>query len=283
METPLLVVRIVLLACLVWTIGSLLFLTLLGRMSESADRRARILAIASSVLGLAALAATTLLQLLEIGGDWQAAVDPYTIQLFLETGGVAAGLRLAGCLLAVPAAFLATRVTAWAPVIVLTASFGFGGHTTSHEPETLLRVVVAGHVFMAAFWLGALLPLARAASGDEPAATARLASRFSLLATVSVALLVIGGGTLAMLLSQAAPWEWTATDWGRGLLVKLAGVSALLLFAAYHRWSLTPRIAAGDAAAGRRLQASIRLETLVAVLVLVATAWFAYQHDPLGR
>jgi hypothetical protein len=60
--------------------------------------------------------------------------------------------------------------------------------------------------------------------------------------------------------------------YGWALLAKLALVAVLLGFASWHRWRLTPALAAGAPGAGRRLARSIASEAVVAVLVLYAAA-----------
>jgi putative copper export protein len=283
MELPALALRALLLACLVWAAGSLLFLALLGARSAHADRRARLLVRVAAGAGVVSLTGATALQLHAIGGDWLTTTDPFTVQLFAETSGAATALRAAGLACAMAASLQRFRVLAWPAILLLIVSFSFLGHTTSHEPEMVLRVGVVLHVGMASFWMGSLLPLAASARRDDAATAGALLARFSMLAYGAVALLLVGGAAVAVLLSQAPPWRWPETDWGRGLLVKLVGVGLLLGFAAWHRLVLTARAARGEPQASRALQRSIEAEAAVAVLVLMATAWFAYQFDPLGR
>jgi putative copper export protein len=59
---------------------------------------------------------------------------------------------------------------------------------------------------------------------------------------------------------------------GWALLAKVAFVGALLGFAAWHRYRLTPALAAGAPGAGRRLARSVAAEAAVALLVLYAAA-----------
>ena len=269
---------------LIWAAGGGLYRLALGGRSQAADRVARTATSIAALLGLAAITVSALFQLLDIGGDWSAAFDPFTLQLFGEISGVASGLRVSGLLV------LAFWLSVGGPPLVgvsgvaaVIASFAFSGHVVSHEPSALLRLAVAGHVCAAAFWLGALLPLRAAALRDPPEAAARLMDAFAVRATAALFLLVAAGGALAFLLSGHPPWSWLETDWGRGLLVKLGLVAFLLGFAAFHRFALTENLRRGRPGAGRTFAASIVAETVVALLIVIVTVSFSSRFSPTGE
>jgi putative copper export protein len=185
--------------------------------------------------------------------------------------GVAFALSAAGLLL-VAARALGPGWTVLAALggALVCASYTLLGHTTQLPPRPLLAGLLLLHLLVVAFWTGSLAPLAWAAQRDGPGA-ASLVEGWSRVASRAVPLLVVAGVLLA--------W-WTLggvrpllTSWyGWALLAKLALVAMLLGFAAWHRWRLTPALAADRPEAGRRLARSIAFEAVVALLVLWAAA-----------
>jgi putative copper export protein len=150
------------------------------------------------------------------------------------------------------------------------ASYLLLGHTTQGGPRLLLAGLLLIHLLVAAFWIGGLPPLAWAARRGGPAA-ARVVEGWAPIAVLAVPVLVGAGLSLAWLL-VGGPRELLASRYGRALTAKVALVTALLGFAAWHRFRLAPALAANAPAAGRRLARSISAETAIAVLVLVAAA-----------
>ena len=154
--------------------------------------------------------------------------------------------------------------------VLVCASYTLVGHTTQIQPRGLPAGLLLLHLLGIAFWIGSLAPLAFAVRRHGPEA-APLVEHWTRLATGAVPVLIAAGGLLA--------W-WTlggvrglfASPYGWALLAKLALVAVLLGFATWHRWRLTPALAAGRPGAGRRLARSIALEAVVACLVLYAAA-----------
>ena len=283
-ETVRLVVQAATLLSLVWAAGGALYILTLGGRSRAADGLARTWVLSAGLVGLLATLSGAVLQLLEIGGDWAAALDPFTIELFAETGGVSSALRLAGCaILILWILFRGGPLIALAGVIAVIASFAFSGHVVSHEPGWLLRLAVAAHVIAAAFWVGSLMPLRAAILRDPPDSAANLMDAFAARATGGLVLLVATGGALAGLLSGAWPWLWAETDWGRGLLLKLCLVAVLLGFAALHRLVMTHNLRLDRPGARRTFAASIAAEMAVAALIVVATVSFASRFSPTSE
>lgn len=164
----------------------------------------------------------------------------------------------------------------WAPVAaaggaLACASHLLLGHTTQGgAARPLLAGLLLVHLLAAAFWLGALPPLAWAARRGGPAA-ARLVEAWSRVAVLAVPVLLAAGLSLAWLL--AGGWRGLlASLYGWALAAKSALVATLLGLAAWHRYRSTPALAAGAGGAGRRLARSIAAEAAVFVLVLYAAA-----------
>ena len=178
----------------------------------------------------------------------------------------AAGLGLVAALALRPG----WTVPAALGAVLVCASYTLAGHTTEIQPRWLLAALLLLHLLVAAFWIGSLVPLASAALRDGPEA-AVLVEAWSRLAMIAVPVLIAAGGLLAWW-TLGRVRELFASSYGWALLAKLALVAVLLGFAAWHRWRLTPDLAAGRPGAGRRLARSIALEAVVALLVLYAAA-----------
>lgn len=114
------------------------------------------------------------------------------------------------------------------------------------------------------------------------AGTIGLVERFSTMAGVSIALVLVAGTMLAIaeVGSVANLFE---SGYGQILLVKIALVGLLIIVAAYNRFFLVPwlssaaSVSTGDslAAGWRRLLATVRLEAIAAVAILGVTAVLA--------
>lgn len=157
-----------------------------------------------------------------------------------------------------------------AGILAVAASFTAVGHTTQHQPRWLLAAALVFHLVAVAFWSGGLWPLALASKRGGPEA-ARLVEGWARVAVWFVGGLVLAGALLAWLLVGSVETLVT-TAYGWALLTKLALVGVLLAFAAWHRFRLTPALAADAPGAGRRLAVSIGWEILVMILVFWAVA-----------
>ncbi len=175
---------------------------------------------------------------------------------------------------------LAVAVATWAGrqgalvgavgVVAIAASFTAVGHTTQHQPRWLLAAALVMHLVAISFWAGSLWPLALASrrGGTE---AAKLVEGWARAASWFVGGLVLAGALLAWLLVGSVETLVT-TAYGWALMTKVALVGVLLAFAAWHRFKLTPALAADAPGAGRRLAISIGWEIAVMVLVFWAVA-----------
>jgi copper resistance protein D len=185
--------------------------------------------------------------------------------------------------------YFATPAPAWRRhvALVLAVAFvgalAFAGHAAAgddaegavHEAADVL------HLIAAAAWVGALAPLAivlaaaKDAAGPSALVIARAATlRFSALGIASVGTVLATGivNTFTLAGSWAALF---GTDYGRLLLVKIALFLAMLAIAAVNRMRLTPRLAAGGAAAGpalRQLRTNALAEAIIGALILIIVA-----------
>ncbi|PWC26752.1 copper resistance D family protein [Teichococcus aestuarii] len=164
----------------------------------------------------------------------------------------------------------AAIVVGAAGILAVAVSFTAIGHTTQHQPRLLLAAALVIHLLAVAFWAGSLWPLALASRRGGPAA-ARLVEGWTRVAIWAVGGLVLAGVVLAWLLVGRLEVLVT-TAYGWALLTKVALVGVLLGFAAWHKFRLTPALAANAPGSGARLAASIGWEIVVMVLVFWAVA-----------
>ncbi len=145
------------------------------------------------------------------------------------------------------------------------------GHAWAMQdgPSWLLLSSVL-HLLAAGAWLGGLLPLLVLVAGACRDNAALASARFSALGSVCVVLLAGTAIFQATVLIGTVP-GLIGTTYGLVALTKLAGLLALLGFAARNRFRLTPALG-GDVrgAAKARLVRSIAIETAVGLLVVLA-------------
>lgn len=248
--------------------GAALFVAGFGRLQEAshaeADRR---LVIAFALGGAAAAWCWLATQVGVLSGGDLLDGEIWTMALGMGPGWsvltATAGLATLG-------AAAALRRLSLAPVLlgsaVLAASFTLVGHTSRVQPRALLAALLVIHLLGAAFWTGSLWPLARASRpGGESAA--RLVEAWARVAGWVVPALVVAGLLLAWLILGRTE-KLVTTTYGWVLILKAVLVGVLLAFAAWHRFQLTPALAARAPGSGQRLRRSILLEIGVMVAVL---------------
>ncbi|MBR0667055.1 copper resistance protein [Roseomonas hellenica] len=252
--------------------GLAFFALLFGhRMVAEDTARLRRWAAGAALLGIAAGLGGLAAQVgMLMGGETLLDAAAWGI-LLLSPAGASYGVGAAGLLLVAALAFGGR----WAPLaaaggVLTCASYALLGHTTSLAPRPLFAALLLIHLMVAAFWIGSLPPLAWAARREGPQA-ASLVEGWARIATLAVPVLAAAGLGLAWwILGDAG--QILGSWYGRALLAKMMLVAALLGFAAWHRFRLTPALAARLPGAGARLARSIAAEAVVAVLVLYAAA-----------
>ena len=253
--------------------GLAFFALLFGARLEAADAaRLRRWAAGAALLGLLIGLGNLAAQVASLtGGETIADAEVWGVVL-RSRAGASHALGGAGLLLvAVLAAGSAyARPVAAAGGVLACASYALLGHTVGGEPRPLLAGLLLLHLLAAAFWIGSLPPLAWAARRGGPAA-ARLVQDWARLAVFAVPALAAAGLLLAALIGGGAR-GLLGSRYGWALAAKVSLVSALLGLAAWHRFRLTPALAADAPGAGRRLARSVAVEAAVAVLVLYAAA-----------
>lgn len=150
------------------------------------------------------------------------------------------------------------RMLALLPAMALMAVFGFEGHSTTFGPRWASAALIMTHLSIVHWWFAVLVPLLFTSSATQTL----IAPKFSIQAIWAVPILVIAGG---LFLGILADWQWPAFD---GYFVRFAwkiGAFVLILgLAAINKYWAQP---------GRALRRSIGAETVMALSLLVLTAF----------
>ena len=221
--------------------------------------------------------------------------DPDTLHaFFFETlfGPIEAarmGLLVVVALLAVVPMPDRPRVAAMAVAsAVLLVSQAWLGHAAEGGVTLSGAVMVAAyavHVLAGAAWLGGLPPLLFGVlelrrEAAAPRACLALLSRYSLVATVAVVLVVASGIANAAFRVGGRFGAFAGTGYGDVLIAKVALVALMLGFAAYNRLVAMPRLRGPDATPGRSLATSIGCEIGLGLSVLLAAAVLGITPPP---
>ena len=252
--------------------GLAFFSLLFGTRQEVADAaRLRRWAIGAALLGiLAGIGALAAQVGVLTGGEMLLDADVWGV-VVASRAATSYALGGAGLLLVALLAFgQRWALPAALGGLLVCASYAAVGHTTMLTPRPALAALLTVHLTVAAFWIGGLAPLAWASRREGPAA-ARLVEGWARVAALAVPVLAAAGLVLAWRILGGAR-QLFASWYGWALLAKVAFVGALLGFAAWHRYRLTPALAAGAPGAGRRLARSVAAEAVVALVVLFAAA-----------
>lgn len=253
------------------SMGGVLFLATFPDATEASRRLARRLAIAAVVLGLTVLAVRFGIRAARISGmGFSGAIDPMMLGFVWESPlGTSAVLRAIGLVMVL--GLLVRGVIGMGAGLVRTlliaASYTLVGHSLG-DPRWVLASLLTLHLLTAAFWVGALAPLHRAAVNPSGAA---LLHRFGLAGSITVAILIVVGVTFAWLMIGSLSGLVT-TAYGWTLIAKVAVVSGLLGLAALNKLRLVPALAQAHANATKNLQRSIKFEALAVGAILIATA-----------
>lgn len=195
------------------------------------------------------------------------------------TTGLFGGLRLVLVCLALAQIARRPRVSAGialASVLVGAAA----GHPAAFSPW-LTVPANALHLAAATIWLGGLLLLVSlpespsdGSTGWNLGGTVRSVSGSALLAVI----LIFVSGVVQSARFLGGVGDLAGTEYGRGILVKSAGLLVLIGFGAFHRTRVLPHLADDG---GRTLRRTVRLEMVVMLLVVLAAAWLARVSPPI--
>ena len=260
--------------------GLAFFALLFGSRLDDGDAgRLRRWTLGAALLGVVASVGTLTAHVgVLMGGETLTDPDAWHIVL-LSPAGASYGVGAVGLLL-LASLGLGLR---WAPLAaggggLVCASYALLGHTPSLAPRPLLAALLLVHLMVAAYWIGSLPPLAWVSRRDGPQA-ARLVEDWARVAAVAVPVLAAAGLVLAWWIVGGIG-QLLGSWYGWALIAKVALVAVLLGFAAWHRFRLTPALAARAPGAGAKLARSVALEAVVALLVLYAAAEMVSTSPP---
>jgi putative copper resistance protein D len=251
--------------------GAIFFLNYNDALRAAQRRRMqRGVALLLIAAGLAS-AVKVLLLAGSMSDDFAGMFDSSFAGMILRAGeGRAAGIRLVGLIVCSTVLFSKRRVAA-VGALLAAGSFAAVGHVHALKPNGLATLFLILHLWCGAFWLGALWPLLQVARDGDGAQTAVVAARFGNVALYLVGALIAAGALLLCRVLGSVSELWSSA-YGRMLSLKLLLLVALLSAAALNKLRLTPRLAAGDAAAGVYLRRSIGAEMILGSMILLATA-----------
>ena len=279
--------------------GSFFWAYLSGNADETSTRGVGLhcLRIAAST-ALVTGAGWLVMTITNMTGGLEGLVDPDTLHaFFLETiFGPIEAVRLALLIVVVilAGAPMRNRLRFAAIAIasgLLLVSQAWLGHAAEGGDTWLgaaMIAVYAVHVLAAAAWLGGLpLLLARIVEarrhvGLPPASILSLLSRYSVMATIAVGLILASGvANSAFRVSGNLGALWP-TRYGNVLLVKVALVGVMLGFATYNRLVAMPRLRSvpSDAGVIRRVALSVGWEIALGGAVLAAAAILGITPPP---
>lgn len=152
--------------------------------------------------------------------------------------------------------------------VIVVSSIAIVGHAASID--LVAQIGIGLHVFAGLWWLGSLVPLQLACSRLSVQPLQQLMHRFSQVAVGIVLLLMVSGGWVAWQLF-ASLTELFTTNYGRIFLIKICLVIGLLSLALWHKARLVPRLLQSPKTA-EQLMHSIRIETVIGMALLIATA-----------
>ena len=263
-------------------------LTLCARRTVPFEVSARIVAVLAALGALLTVAQFTATALAMTGGDTSMLDREMLRYLAVETPmGVSSMARFVLLvLIAVVAIFNArTRSTILLAVAAM-ATLAWSGHAGASEGGVgiLHRASDIVHLVAASAWLGTLALLLLALARSHTPTTELIAAlrRFAVTGTLIVGALILSGIVNLWVIAgfEALP-TLAATEYGRTLILKLSLFAAMLGFAAYNRWHLTPRLERAADESVRSLRASVSLEAAAAVGVILTVAFLGTQ-SPTG-
>jgi copper transport protein len=238
-----------------------------------ASARLRLLTVAGALAGAAGSFVALVALVAESAG--RDLGDALTLVPDLAPESRAGQLALLRIAFALAAGAAASVAALWRrtplPALVLGAAAlvtaSLAGHAWTAPDRWVAVAADVAHVSSVAVWIGGLVALLVALPLLATAARVRLATRFSGLAVAAAAVVAVSG-TVSGWQQVRALDALTSTTYGRLLLAKVAGFALLVALGWVNRARLVPLVERTVAP----LRRSLRAETLVAGLVLAATA-----------
>ena len=164
--------------------------------------------------------------------------------------------------------------------LLIAVTFTFIGHST--ELGLLAQGLILIHVLIIGSWIGAFYPLWKLCSTDDNIVIKNVMDTFGRLGIVIVILVLLSGMGMVWMLFDS-PTELFSSNYGIAVTIKLCLVAIILFIAAWHKLVLVPKLTiANPSLAKQKLQKSIGLEALIAVLILATTAVLSSVLGPMS-
>lgn len=173
-----------------------------------------------------------------------------------------------------PTSTAAVGLAGYALVLI---SFWFDGHTVSKGPWAFHSLVNFVHLGAAAVWGGGVFAMTTTAwmrrRRSERLGLAAMVVRFSSIATVSLAAVIVAGLVMTWMVLDS-PGDLFGTPWGRILVAKTAVVAVAAGLGGYNHFRLRPALEQrpDDPRLAKELRVSLSVESAVFVTVVVLTA-----------
>lgn len=262
--------------------GAVLFLVLFReRLVESMDT-IRAIGARAAAAGVFLIVARYLLEPARMAGSFSGIFDSFLHGILLTSNlGVTQLTRVVGAGIVALTLLGPPRPREYLALIgaaLIVVSFSFMGHTAANDQRWILSTLLILHLLVVAFWFGGLMPLHVACSRETLADASNLIARFSSVAVRTVPLILLAGIGMALVLLPRLSSLGSA--YGTLLIVKVAGFTVLMVFAALNKYRFGPAVAAGNQRAVHFLQRSVALEAALIVLILATTAVMTTLYSP---
>jgi copper resistance protein D len=254
--------------------GIAIFVALFGRRLGTTRQLVHRLGQVSAIAALVFVAGHYALEAARMAGEMSGMLDPSLQQMVWHSSSRAALIsRLAGLLLIAIGLQRTGRgctSVAVAGAVLGTGAFALTGHTSVNAHHGALAALLALHLLVVAFWLGALAPLSLASLRETPARAADLTERFTALATWLVPIILVAGVAMAAVLLPSV--SALRESYGELLIAKIVGFALLMGLAAANKWRLGPALARGTAQTGLWFRRCVAIEYVLIAFVLTITA-----------
>jgi putative copper export protein len=254
--------------------GVTIFVAIFGRRLDSSEVPIRRLGQVAAIAAIVLVAAHYAMEAARMAGEMSGVWDP-TLQGMAWNSPARAVLicQLLGLLLI--ATGLQGPSARWTFVavggaVLGTGAFTLSGHTSVNMHRGALAALLMLHLFIVAFWFGALWPLYVASLRETPARAAVLIERFTAVATWLVPVILMAGTAMAVLLLPNV--SALSQPYGELLIAKVVGFAVLMGLAAANKWRFGPDLVRGRAESGRWFRRSVAAEYLLIAAVLAITA-----------
>jgi len=253
--------------------GVAIFIAIFGRDLASSVRIVRRIGYISALMAVIFVAGHYFLEAARMAGDLTGALDMSMQQLVIHSSlSVAGGLKIAGLFLIAVGLTHENKFGNFLSLIGalgVVVAFMFVGHTPIHPKRAWLELLLLVHLWVVAFWFGALAPLYVITLKETALVASALVERFTRIATWAVPAIFIAGGFMTWILLPK--WSALLEPYGELLLTKVTLFGLLMGLATLNKWHFGPAMRS-DARAVVSLQRAVAIEYLLIVGVLTATA-----------